>query len=126
MANITIFDEICSILSRIDLKAQKKLDGGQLVPKVVNDLLPDFAAVFESFHSDFRSSDSATFESFTGGKERELANSLLAITDGKAAHAKNRVLKKLYYKLRPAAETHLVQSMPPVTRLVDQHVKKTD
>ena len=102
-------------------KIVKKLDGGKMLPKAVNDLLPEFAAALEPFHAAYRAQAAGNFASFGTGKERELANALLAITDGKAEHAKNAVLKKVYYKLRPSAVTHLIQSMPPVTVMIDRH-----
>lgn len=105
-------------------KVVKKLDGGRMLPKAVNDLLPEFADAFEPFHSEFRTGDAASFTTFGVGRESDLANALLAITDGKAEHAKNRVLKKVYFKLRPRAQNNLEESMPAVLQLVDTHAPK--
>jgi hypothetical protein len=105
-------------------KVVKRLDGGKMVPKMVNDLLPEFASAFEPFHHEFRAGSATSFSAHTDGRHAELAESLLAITDGKAVHAKNSVLKKVYAKLRPSAKKNLQDSMPAITLLVDQHAPK--
>ena len=105
-------------------KMVKRLDGGRMVPKAVNDLLPEFAEAFEPFHADFRSSSSPSFAAFTAGREGELAEALLAITDEKAKHAKNKVMKKGYNKLRPTGKGQLEDAMPGVVKVVDQHAPK--
>lgn len=105
-------------------KVVKKLDGGRMVPKAINDLLPEFCAAWEPYHLKYRESDAQNFASWGVGKEHDLAEALLAITDGKADHAKNKVLKKVYVKLRPNASKNIVDALPGVTRLVDQYVTR--
>ena len=105
-------------------KVVSKLDGGQMVPKAVNDLLPDFATAIEPFHADFRAGKSESFHAFATGREVEFADALLGITDEKAQHAKNNVLKKLYAKLRPTAQRQLADSIPAVAGLIDRHHPK--
>jgi hypothetical protein len=94
-----------------------------MLPNAVNDLLPEFAEAVETFHATYRSSRNPgdTFARYAQGKERAIANALLGITDGKAQHAKNQVLKKVYYKLRPRAESNICESMPAISALIDQH-----
>lgn len=102
-------------------KMVKKLNGGAMIPGAVNDLLPEFATALEPFHEEYRSSASSSFSSFIRGREGELSNALLAITDEKAQYAQNRVLKGVYDKLRPTAKRNLDESMPAVTELVDRY-----
>ena len=101
----------------------KKLDGGQMVPKAVNDLLPDFSHALEPFHATFRASGVGTFETWTHGKEGDLAEALLAVTDGKARHAKNKVLKGIYERLRPSAKRNLEASIGALAAVMDKHTK---
>ena len=103
-------------------KIVKKMEGGKMIPNAVNDLLPEFAAAVEPFHADYRTSGSATpFDQWTAGKEPELADALLGVTDTRAERAKNRVLKKLYFKLRPKAHRDLQSSIPAVADVMDRH-----
>ena len=102
-------------------KVVKKLNGGRLIPKAINDLLPEFTEAMEPFHARFRASDSPSFAAFVRGQEAALAAALLSVTDGKAAHAKNAVLKGVYNKLRPAAQRHIEVAVPELTALIDSH-----
>ena len=102
-------------------KMVKKLNGGKMIPTAVNDLLPEFAVAIEPFHAAYRSTNSTSFASYISGREGELSDALLSITDEKAQHAQNRVLKGVYDKLRPTAKRNLDESMPEVARLLDRH-----
>ena len=102
-------------------KMVKKLNGGQMIPAAVNDLLPEFAEAIEPFHSEYRGSTSESFARYISGREGQLSDALLRITDEKAHHAENRVLKGIYDKLRPTAKRNLDDSMPEVTKLIDRH-----
>lgn len=105
-------------------KVVKRLDGGRMIPKATNDLLPDFAKALEPFHKAFRDGGrQGSFRSFAAGREGEFAEALLAVTDGKAEHAKNAVMRKLYFKLRPRAKRDLEGSIPGVTEVMDKHAR---
>lgn len=51
-----------------------------------------------------------------------IAESLLAVTDARAAEASNKVAVKAYEKLRPRAKGNVVDGMPRVVRLLERHV----
>ena len=103
----------------------RRLDGGQMVPKLVFDLLPDFAAAFEPFHLEFREADvPLSFVDFAAKRTPELSEALLAITDGKAQHAKNGVLKKVYENLRPAAKRSIEEAMPGTCQVVEKYAPR--
>jgi len=106
---------------RSGFKVVKRMDGGRFVTKAINDLLPEFTEAMEPFHADYRDSESASFASFIRGKESALALALLAVTDGKARHAKNAVLKSVYNKLRPAAQRNIEAAVPELAALIDKH-----
>ena len=53
-----------------------------------------------------------------------IADDLLSIVDGRANRAKQRTLKKAYFKLRPQGKKHTIEAMPAVAGLVQRHVKK--
>ena len=106
---------------RSGFKVVKRMDGGRFVPKAIDDLLPEFTEAMEPLHAEYRASDSASFARFIQGRESELAMALLAVTDGKAVHAKNAVLKSVYNKLRPAAQRNIEAAIPDLAVLIDKH-----
>ncbi len=102
-------------------KVVRRLDGGRMVPKAINDLLPEFCEAWEPFHAEYREGADTSFAGYAAGKETTLGNALLAITDAKAVHARNKVLKKVYTKLRPTALRNIEISLPAVATLVDKY-----
>ncbi len=110
---------------KLGYKTVRGLDGGKMVPKLVSDLLPEFAAAFEPFHAEFRAATApATFVAFASSRAPTLAEALLAITDGKAKHAKNAVLKKVYETLRPSAKRHIEEAMPGTCGVIDKYAPR--
>ena len=51
----------------------------------------------------------------------EVADALLAISDERAARAKNQGLKKAYEKLRPTGKKHVEAAVPRVGRLIAKY-----
>jgi len=102
-------------------KVVKRLDGGRLLPKAVNDLLPEFAEAVEPEYERFKDSGSNDFVEFCRGREGVLADALLAVTDEKAVHAKNTALKGVYNKLRPMAKRNIESAIPGLAAIVQRH-----
>jgi hypothetical protein len=106
-------------------KVVKRLNGGRMLPKAVNDLLPEFIEAMEPFYAEFLGAGSDDFAAFCRGRETEMANALIAVTDGKAAHAKNRVLKGVYNKLRPTAVRNIEGALPGLSQVVAKYAATT-
>jgi hypothetical protein len=51
-----------------------------------------------------------------------VADQLLSITDGRAARAKNQLVKKTYEKLREGAKKHVEAAVPRLGDLFGRHV----
>jgi hypothetical protein len=102
-------------------KVARRLDKGNLVPRAVNDLLPEFIEAMEPFYAEFVADGSGDFAAFCRGREDAMANALLAVTDGKARHARNQVLKGVYSKLRPSAVRNITAALPGLAKIVAKH-----
>jgi hypothetical protein len=106
-------------------KVVKKLRGGRMIEDAVDYLLDDFTGALAPMYDDFLESDSATtFERYLEGNADEAADALLGITDAKAKRAENRVIIKTYNKLRGQAKGHVVDALPGVGRLIDEHAPR--
>jgi hypothetical protein len=107
-------------------KVFKKVKPG-VTRVAVDNLLDDFAEALDPYYQEH-------LESGRGGsiaqtllpKRREVAESLLSITDARAEKHEGGVLKKTYYKLRPTAVKHTEAAVPGVARLVDKHTAGID
>jgi hypothetical protein len=91
-----------------------------MVRAAVKRLLPDFVPVIDPQwergvaagdpHRWFREHDG------------EIADGLLAVTDGMASHASNRVLLRLYRTLRTTAREHVRAGVPKIPTLIERHL----
>ena len=52
-----------------------------------------------------------------------VANSLLVVTDERAARSQMKGIKRVYDKLRPTAQGHVTSAIPGMGRILDPHVK---
>lgn len=104
-------------------KVVKKLKGGRMIHKAVDNLLDDFTDAIEPIHAEYRESaaSDASFALYLRDHDAQASNALLAITDKRAEGADNRVVLKTYQKLRPQADKHVRQALDGVGRLADRY-----
>jgi hypothetical protein len=106
-------------------KVVKKLRGGRMIQDAVDYLLDDFTGALAPVYDEFLEDDGAdSFERYLKGHSDEAADALLGITDAKAKRAENRVIISTYKKLRGQAKGHVVDALPGVGRLINQHAPK--
>jgi hypothetical protein len=90
-----------------------------MVSSVVDGLLPDFAMAMQPLYERATEGAPDAGEAFTGwitAHPDETADALLAVTDGKAEHAKNRLVKKTYDRLRKTAKDNVRAAVPGLAR----------
>lgn len=103
-------------------KVVKRLRRGQMIEDAVDYLLDDFTDALDPMYQEYvEDDDTTTFENYLADRSDEASDALLAITDGKAKRAENKVLLKTYKKLRGQAKKHVVEALPGVGRLIDEH-----
>jgi hypothetical protein len=92
----------------------------RFVPRAVEVLLPEFAPAIDPHFAQARASGDVPrwFASHAG----EVADSLLAVTDARAARADHGVLVKVYRSLRGRARDHVIEAVPGLARIVVEHV----
>lgn len=86
-----------------------------IMPKLLNGLLDDFLDTLSPFY-DQAKQGGIDFKAHVLSRPSDVANALLAVTDGRAAKSTAGPLKKGYEKLRPTAQKHVEQALP---RLAD-------
>lgn len=100
-------------------KAVKGVKPG-FVERVVDGLLPEFADAVDPIFQEAKEADEPVGSHFVANSAR-VADSLLAITDGKAERSKNRVVKKTYEKLRGQAKKNVEAAVPRLGDLIAKH-----
>ncbi len=96
-------------------KTVKKMRPG-MIPMAMNHLLDDFAAQIDPIWADCGGDKSK----FTARKS-DVANALLSITDDRGRKSDQKVLVKVYNKLRPTAIQHIGAAVPRLADLISKH-----
>ncbi len=104
-------------------RAIKKIKPG-IIRSVLDSLFDEFIDQLEPYFVEYEADPSlaSSFGAHISGKRRQVADSLLGVTDARAGVSKMRVARKLYYKLRPSAETHVQDAMPGMAQVLDRHL----
>jgi hypothetical protein len=94
------------------------------VPEVIDHMLNDFAGRLDPLYQQAKAKNEPV-SAFMAGRSGEVAEALLAITDGRAQQAKNQGLKTAYEKLRPTAKKHVEAAVPRLGRLIEKYDRAT-
>lgn len=106
-------------------KAVANQQDGQLIPNAVNKMLPRFVEKLDAYYQDYLQLDEGSrpvFSDYLVSRDAEVTESLLEVTDFRAANTKRAVLAKAYNALRPMAANQVKQGLPLVGDIVQRHV----
>jgi hypothetical protein len=90
------------------------------VNEAVDHMLDDFVTRLEPFWAEAQSKNEPVGP-LMNSRAPQVADALLAISDERAARAKNQTLKKSYEKLRPTAKKNVEAAVPRVGKLVGKY-----
>jgi hypothetical protein len=90
------------------------------VTEAVDHMLDDFATRLEPFWADAQAKNEPV-GAVMNARAGAVADSLLAISDERAARAKNQGAKKAYEKLRPTGKKHVEAAVPRLGRLIAKY-----
>jgi hypothetical protein len=90
------------------------------VNEAVDHMLDDFATRLEPFWVDAQAKNEPV-GAVMNARAGAVADSLLAISDERAARAKNQGAKKAYEKLRPTGKKHVEAAVPRLGRLIAKY-----
>ena len=99
----------------------KKLNP-RIIHMAVNKLIDDFVDAMTPFYEDYQATNATNLESHWSGKRRELADSLLGVTDKRIAKVANKTIQKAYAKLRPSGAKHVEASIPGIAQVVARSI----
>ncbi len=115
---------VAGVMIKGGYKAFKKLKPG-IVSEAVDHLLEPFVTALDNVYADYLQSDpdkKTAFDKWAGGREKQVANELLGVTDDIIRRSDKTVIKKIYNGLRKIAEKNVIQAVPGVSRLIMKHV----
>jgi len=88
---------------------------------MVQTLLPRMTEELEPYWADFSASGSAEFGDYLAKRGNEVSESLLSVTDARAAASERPTIIKAYRAVRGNAAKHVVAALPDVGALVQKH-----
>jgi len=94
------------------------------VSEAVDSMLDDFVKRLEPFYAAAQAKNEPVGPSMNA-RAGEVSEALLAISDERAARAKNGTLKKAYEKLRPTGKKHVEAAVPRIGRLIGKYATAT-
>jgi len=110
-------------ISGVAVKAGYKLVQGVkpgFVRRVVESLLPDFAAALEPI-CEQASSQGQSVGSYFSAHTEEVAEALLAVTDGRAQSSDHGSVKGAYGKLRGSARKNVESAVPGLGQIIEKY-----
>jgi fructosamine-3-kinase len=129
----SIIEDICGLvddevgkqrgISGLAVKAGYKLVQGVkpgFVRKVVQSLLPEFAAALEPIREQAVSQGQAV-GSYFSAHTQEVAEALLAVTDGRAQSSDHGSVKGAYGKLRGSARKNVESAVPGLGKIIEKY-----
>ena len=90
------------------------------VSEVIDHMLEDFADKLDPLYQAAVSKNEPV-SAYFNARPGDAAEALLAITDARAARAKNQTLKTFYEKLRSTAKKHVEAAVPRIARLISKY-----
>lgn len=90
------------------------------ITEAVDHMLDDFVRRLEPFHTEAQQK-SEPIGPFLNARAGAVADALLAISDERAARAKNATVKKAYEKLRPTGKKNVEAAVPRIGRLLAKY-----
>ncbi len=91
------------------------------ISESVDHMLDDFVRRLEPFHTEAQQKNEP-IGPFLNARAGAVAEALLAISDERAARAKNQTVKKAYEKLRPSGKKNVEAAVPRLGRLIAKYV----
>ena len=90
------------------------------ITEAVDHMVDDFADKLEPFWTDAQAKNEPV-GALMNSRAGDVADALLAISDARAARAKNQGVKKAYEKLRPTGKKHVEAAVPRIGRLIAKY-----
>ncbi len=88
---------------------------------MIESLLPELVTRLEPYWADFRTSGSGEFGDYLAKRGDDVSQSLLSVTDARAAASGRPVVIKAYGSVRNSAAKHVQTALPRVGDLVLKH-----
>jgi hypothetical protein len=113
---------ITGLAIKAGYKTFKKFKPG-IMHAAVEKLIDEFSEAVDPYYQEWlEAGGEGSISKIMAPRRREVAESLLSITDARARNFESGLIKKTYQKLRPMAVRHTEDAVPGVCRLIDKYI----
>lgn len=101
------------------IKALKK----KFVPEVVDSMLDEWLDKLQPHFDKWSAAKTSSFSDYLVARGDDVAEDLLAVTDGRAERSSHGTAKKMYGRMRDGAKKNVVEAIPALAQLIEKHIK---
>lgn len=108
---------------RLAYKTVRTFDAGH-IPAMIESILPNVAGALQPYWASFTAEfpGGADFGGYLAGREDEVAEALLAITDSRRRASSRATIVKAYNTVRGSAAKHVKAALPALGALVQKNM----
>ncbi|GGL43247.1 DUF6918 family protein [Nocardia jinanensis] len=92
-----------------------------IVPDALESLAPKLLEQLQPYWGEFQAGGTGSFGELLSSKGDEVAESLLTVTDARAASSSRPALQKVYNSMRSSAKKNVIEALPRLGELVQKH-----
>jgi hypothetical protein len=101
------------------IKAIKK----KFVPEVVDSMLDEWLEKIQPHYDKWATAKASSFTDYVVARGDDVAEDLLAVTDGRAAKSSHTTAKKMYGRMREGAKKNVIEAIPALGQMIERHLK---
>ena len=101
------------------IKAIKK----KFVPEVVDSMLDEWLEKIQPHHDRWSAAKTSTFTDYLVARGDDVAEDLLAVTDGRAEKTSHTTAKKMYGRMREGAKKNVIEAIPALAQMIERQLK---
>lgn len=101
------------------IKALKK----RFVPEVVDSMLDEWLEKIQPHYDKWSATKTSTFTDYLVARGDDVAEDLLAVTDGRAERSSHGTAKKMYGRMRDGAKKNVIEAIPALAQMIERQLK---
>ena len=102
------------------IKAIKK----RFIPEVVDSMLDEWLEKIQPHFDKWSVAKTSTFTDYVVARGDDVAEDLLAVTDGRAEKTSHTTAKKMYGRMRDGAKKNVIEAIPALAGVIEKHLAK--
>jgi hypothetical protein len=100
------------------IKAIKK----RFIPEVVDTMLDEWLGKLQPHYERWVANKTTTFSDHLVARGDDVAEDLLAVTDGRAERTSHTTAKKMYGRMRDGAKKNVIEAIPALGKMIEKHL----